>query len=391
MKVWRNLIIGLAVFICLWAGVDFYLSSEIKKNYDNTIDSAYGQIRKDQSTVLQQTSLDRGDVLVLGSSELSLFLEQNVKNFFPTKQFPHYANIIGRTSVQSMEHSMNIASLDFSKNEKVVYLVSYGWFLIDSVDPDGFYANFSKNKFYNYMADFSVPDEQKIYVASRISDLTRTHKNTEDIDAWAYAELCKKCSFALPVIEAVSYPYLMLEQAILNTKDKATSLTYLKEQGPNENEVLKDKDWEKEYQKADSQGIAMVKNNPFYFDDRFTSEVAPVLATQKNIDASMNLEISQEFKDYEVFLQTCKRKNIKPLIIIESVNGWYLDYRGVDKEKRDALYSRLSKMATDYGFTVYDMSDLEYTPYTYYDIWHLGWRGWLYVDQKIAEYFGENS
>jgi len=41
---------------------------------------------------------------------------------------------------------LNIESLHFTPDSKVVFLVSLGWFTDYSIVPDAFYANFSKNK-----------------------------------------------------------------------------------------------------------------------------------------------------------------------------------------------------------------------------------------------------
>jgi len=391
MKSWRNLLIGVIVFVLCWAGLDFYLTREIKSGYNYAVNGDSADIIKDQGVILQQTSLDKGDILLLGSSEVGTVFEQNARTFFPTNEVPYMVNAVGRAGILNLEHAFNIDSLDFSKNQKVVYLVSYAWFAQDSSSPDSFYANFSKNKFYRYMTDWSIPDDEKIQTAERISSLIRTYSNTDDMDAWVYAELCKYCAPAFTWIEAAAYPGLMFEQAVLSTKDKAASYLYLKDLGPYEMKAPASTDWEKEYRNADAEGSKLVTNNDFYFEDSYANEIADILPGQKNIDASLDLESSQEFKDYEICLKTCARKHIKPLIIVESVNGWYYDYKGVDREKRIKLYNRLCAMAEEYGFTAHDMSNLEYTPYTYYDQWHLGWRGWLYVDQKITDYFGSDS
>jgi len=391
MKPWRNLLIAVITFVLCWIGLDFYLSQEIKTGYNYAVNDDASDIRKEQGVILQQTSLDKGDILLLGSSELGSPVDQNASNFFPTKECPYMINAVGRAEVLSMEHALNVESLDFSQNKKVVCLVSYAWFAKDSVAPDAFYANFSKNKFYRYMTDWGISDKEKIQTASRISSLVRSYNNTDDVEAWGYAELCKKFPFAYRVIETAAFPLLMFERAVLSTKDKAASFLYLRGLVPYDMKKPEATDWEKEYEKADAQGKKMVTNNGFYFEDSYQNDMADILPGLKNADVSLNLQTSQEFKDYDLFLKTCCRKHIKPLIIVESVNGWYYDYRGLDREKRLSLYKRLRDMAENYGFTVYDMSDMEYTPYTYYDQWHLGWRGWLYVDQKITEYFGSNS
>jgi|GEM_PF-1824383 len=390
MKVWRNLLIGAVVFACLWTGLNYYLSSEIKKHYNKNIYNDYGVISKDQGVILQQTALDKGDLLLFGSSELASTVDQKTTRFFPTKEFPYSVCSIGRAGVLSMEDSLNIESLHFTPDSKVVFLVSLGWFTDYSIVPDAFYANFSKNKFYRYMSDWSIPDQEKIDTAARVSDLIGTYTDTEDLDAWAIGKISRKIPIAFKAANVLTYPWMMFVQAVLNTKDLAASLDYLDKQSAQEQKPLAATDWNKEYLNADVQGGKAVSDSDFYFEDSYRSQIEEILPGQKNSSAGVDLTNSLELRDYDTFLKTCKRKHIKPLIIVESVNGWYFDYKGLGKDKRIAMYSKLCSMANEYGFEAYDMSALEYTPYAYSDEWHLGWRGWLYVNQKITGYFGQN-
>ncbi len=391
MKSWRNLLIAFGVFLLFWGGLNAFLSWQIKSRYNYRVNIDAGDFRKGTGVCLQQTSLDKGDIMMFGSSELGSFVDQTAVKFFPTKDVPYMINPIGRAGVLTLEDALNIQNLDFSKNKKVVILLSYSWFAQDSASPDSFYANFSKIKFYRFMTDLSVPTDEKMRMASRVSSLIRTYKNTNDFDAYAYAELCKKGCAAFPAIQVVSYPYLLLQEALLTTKDLAASYLYIKDMPPYDMKPAGDVDWDSEYNLAEEQGRANVSDSQFYFDRAYAKKIKDILPGQKNIDSGINLTTSQEFKDYDLLLKTCVRKNIKPLIIVQSVNGWYYDYRGVSSEKRDALYKELCQMAASYGFTAYDMSGVEYTPYTFYDHWHLGWKGWLYVNQKITDYFGTNS
>lgn len=387
MKSWRNIFICVITFIVFIIGFDSYLTFNIENSYNKTINKVYGEPIKDQGTILQQTSLNKNDLLIFGSSELASYVRQNPKDFFPTQEFNYNVNAIGRAGVLDLEHALNINDLDFTNNKKVVYLLSFPWFTADSIDKGSFYANFSRNKFFHFMTDNAVSNEDKIYMATRVGNLANSESNTTSLDAWAYAKLCAKGSFAFDAIQIVSYPYLMFERTILNLKDKALSLRYLNNVQPYKSKNRKHTDWANEVKEAKQEGESYVHDKKFYFDDGFANYMSDKISALKDSEANTDLNNSLEYQDYEAFLKTCKRKGIKPLIIIQSVNGWYYDYIGIDKEKRQSVYARLKQMAQYYGFTAYDMADYEYVPYAYYDAFHLGWKGWLYVDQKITEYF----
>lgn len=387
MKQWRNVLICLGVFAAFWLGYDCYLTGAISAAYRVSVDRLYGSPVKDKGVALQQASLNRGDVLVLGSSELDSYVRQNPRDFFPNKLMNSYANVVGRAGTLSLEHSLNVQPLNFSKNQKLVYLVSFTWFISSSVDGDSFNSNFSKYKFYLYMTDPSVPDSDKIHIAHRVWDLLRNRKNPDATEALAYAGVCDGSGPAFGAVQAACCPYLLFEEASLALRDKAQSLLLLQAQKDADAGIPASIDWWEENQKADREGLSKVHDDKYHFDDRYQKYISDKMLEIKDAYANLNLEDSAEYRDYDLFLRTCHRKGLKPLVIIQSVNGWFFDFAGLGKDRRAKVYDRLRGMAEGYGFTAYDLSGLEYTPYAYYDAWHLGWKGWLYVDKKIAEYF----
>lgn len=104
----------------------------------------------------------------------------------------------------------------------------------------------------------------------------------------------------------------------------------------------------------------------------------------------MDLEKSVECKDLSLLMEVCKQKNIKPYFILMPVNGWFYDFMGLPKEKRIDFYDKIESNIKDNGFEALNMKELEYKPYYLTDIMHLGWKGWLYVDEKISRYINEN-
>lgn len=63
----------------------------------------------------------------------------------------------------------------------------------------------------------------------------------------------------------------------------------------------------------------------------------------------------KEMNDYKFFLSVCNEFNIKLYIILLLVNGWYYDYVGFSKEKRDEYYKIVEKMVEDNGFEVLNL------------------------------------
>ena len=78
---------------------------------------------------------------------------------------------------------------------------------------------------------------------------------------------------------------------------------------------------------------------------------------------------------------------MEPYVILPPVNGWYDDYLGLDKEKREAYYDKVKTLANDNGLEVLDLSKYEYEKDFLVDIMHLGKEGWLKVSEEIYKHF----
>lgn len=389
MKVWRNLLICVVLVTAFLLGYNRYLTVQVAQNYNRTIDTDYGNSVKNKSIVLQQTSLNNGDTLIFGSSELNSGVDQNPRGFFPNSAMSALVNSIGQAGVMDLEQTLNIGSLDYSKNDKIVYMVSFPWFYT-GLDSNTFCANFSELKFCEYMTNSQISDEYKKYMAARVSLLAYNFSSMSSVDAWAYAKMCAVCPSAFQIIQTASYPVLEAKKFMLGIKDKCQSLSYMQQSKPYTAPAsLTQIDWQAQDQKALQQGQQQIHNteDKFYFNDTYYSLIADKLGKMKDSMKTADLTDTPEYADYKLFLETCKAKHVKPLIVVQSVNGWFYDYMGVSQSRRQQVYDKLCSMAQDYGFTAVDLSSLEYEPYAYSDIYHLAWRGWLYVDQKIADYY----
>ena len=59
------------------------------------------------------------------------------------------------------------------------------------------------------------------------------------------------------------------------------------------------------------------------------------------------------------------------------------------KEARDNFYDRAENIAKEKGFDVLNLKAEEYTPYFMYDVIHLGWNGWIKVDENLYNHYSE--
>ena len=107
----------------------------------------------------------------------------------------------------------------------------------------------------------------------------------------------------------------------------------------------------------------------------------------KNSSQNTDILNSGEFEDLNLMLDICKDINFKPVFILMPTNGRWYDYIGINKDKRAEFYKKVSNIIRKKGFEVYSYEEYEYEPYFMKDGMHLGWKGWLTVDETISKYY----
>ena len=95
---------------------------------------------------------------------------------------------------------------------------------------------------------------------------------------------------------------------------------------------------------------------------------------------------SLEYDDFQIMLDILKESEAEPLFVVIPVNGAYYDYTGFPEKGRQDYYTRIKKQINDSGFTYADYSEHEYDPYFMRDTIHIGWKGWVYLDEDMQKF-----
>lgn len=178
---------------------------------------------------------------------------------------------------------------------------------------------------------------------------------------------------------------------LLKLTDKYQIYKRLKDIGAQEPEKqIVNINWEQEMKKAEKEGEQSCTNNEFYVEDEYYNTYLKDGIQELKESSIQEKLISAERQDFTCFLSVCKDLDIRPYIIMMNTNGYYYDYIGIDKNTRNDLYNWVEQQTRAYGFDCLNLSEKEYEPYFMRDVMHLGWKGWLYVDQKLTEHFSEN-
>ncbi|MEG1256093.1 D-alanyl-lipoteichoic acid biosynthesis protein DltD [Clostridium sp.] len=394
MKRYRYFIIPI---VCMGILISSFNEVITKKYEDKSISKdlepikhTYDHILRDRGGVLKDSMFNEDDLILLGSSELSSPVDQNPINIFPFKEANYDVSIFGRAYTQSLQHATMLSSTDNIKSDsKVALIVSLQWFTQGSgISGDNFSVNFSEHQFYKMFNNDKVSDETKMNYAKRINQLLKESREygEEQIYAYLYSKDNLLSNIALTLLK----PYYKFKEYTLEIKDKTQSYKELESLPDKTEEKSKELNWEAEYAKAEKEGVAKVTNNDINVEDSYYDlylrEKYPKF---KDELIDIDLMASREFKDYELFLDTSKDLGVKPLIVLMPVNGLYYNHLGITEEKRDEFYNKLQELAEERGFSVANLQDKEYEKYYLTDVMHLGWKGWLKVNEEISKYFSE--
>lgn len=385
-------IVAILTVIILVFAFDKWLSRQIDSLYVSGTDSFAlndNQKLKEPGTAIIEKDLKNNSLIIMGSSELGSLVPENPKFMFPNTQVPHQVSLLGIGNVQNLSQGIKIAGTGMNENDKLAYIISPQWFLGEDMNNDAFAATFSEIRFYNMIKSTKLQQETKKKICSRVYELLYQSSGYEDVKVFS------RCYASDTIIDkailTVLKPYYSAKEKLLSIKDKWALYQSLKISADVDTNEIPSHDWDSLEEIAQSKGEKVCTNNDFYIEDNyFNRYIKDNMGQNKNMYANDKLQ-SKEIEDYELFLQICKETGVKPYIIIAGTNGRYYDYSGLEQETRQALYRKLEQKAKEYGFDSLSLADKEYEPYFMFDIMHLGWKGWLYVDHKISDYFDESN
>ncbi|NLI93393.1 MAG: D-alanyl-lipoteichoic acid biosynthesis protein DltD [Peptococcaceae bacterium] len=389
MKRFIPLLLSLVVVYFVLSGVDKAFTSKVESRYYPAFGDELND-RKNQGMALQEAALKRGDSIpIYGSSELS----GTQKPYHPVTFFASWddgiqVNLVGRGYCQSLIHLINFGALgDSLQGKKIVVIISPQWFSKYGLTADNFKMNFSEQQYLAFMNNTQISPEMKAAVAKRVQLLNQGGSPEVNYLSALYS----RGTGPAKGLRLLLNPYFQFEEYLLSLKDKVKSSEILSARNPSprQGKYSKEKtNWDQERKIAQSLGQAATTNNSFsiengYYDKYIKDNLAAYKGKMKN-DSYLE---SPEYGDLELLLKLCKELEMKPLFVSVPVNGWWYDYCGFPRNDREQYYAKIRQMISSYGFELADFSGHEYDQYFLQDVMHLGWKGWVDIDEAIVSYF----
>lgn len=388
------LVLGCSILLTLAAvwGLDRFLDYQINHlPYNPAVVHPYINNDRDKGLAFLRRSAEQGDIFLLGSSELEIHVPQHPKYLFPNAQAPWQVFPSGRAYAQSLQEAIRLGALPAQtmQGQKVVLITSLQWFSSPEIIKAGQQARFSELQYYHTLQNPALSKETKTYLAQRMVGFLKD--NSLFKQAVLYSRLTLSNQWQDKVILTLMTPYYSGLKFYLSLRDKWQTYKLIKQQPPYKQTAPRQINWPQEYAKATEEGKLSCTNNKFYVENAYYDRWL-----KNNIDyvkgKSDKVELLQgkEWDDLECLLRLCRENKVSLYVVIMSTNGYYYDYTGMTKATRAAFYKQLTGVLQKHNVPYLNLQDKEYEPYFYYDVMHLGWRGWLYVDEQLTRHYGKN-
>lgn len=391
----KKIVLSALSLVILVSLVFALIPSVIKANmpqYNDSIGNNSDDLKIQGLYLLKESAKRQDNIIIYGSSELRTdYISTHPANFFENKKAGFQINLVGRGSCQGIIHAMSIAaSGDSLKNTPVVLITSPQSYVIDGITPDMFFANFSKQQFITIVYDSSIPKDIKQRFATRVIEmLNRYDENFGKLQGYDDIRILAKAVANDSPIKALTLPYFMFSKYMSQNKDMIDSAKLINS-ALETKEIKQEIDYKAEEIKAIETAKLETTNNDFGMrNSDYKKNVGNKLSRFENKDKDLSYTESKEYDDLRLLLDICELKGIKPMFVSVPLHGKWSDYTGFAKEERQEYYSKVESIVSKYNAKFVDLSKYEYEEYFLCDTMHLGWKGWLKVNEEIDRFYNE--
>ncbi|MCU5086809.1 D-alanyl-lipoteichoic acid biosynthesis protein DltD [Bacillus cereus] len=355
---------------------------------DEKVEQAATSLKEEkiQSMILQQKMLaDPKYLPMYGSSEFTRMDAFHPSNYFKVKPDGFTPFLLGRGGTQNLIHVLNFAStMDQLKGKKIILILSPQWFVPQGIDEKHFAPNFSKQQGYHFIFNNDLKPDIKKQISKRLLNFEIVKNETllkTSLESIAYNDTKQK-------IKAMAVkPFAYLYCNILDRKDLFTAVFNIKPHKEELDPSLKQMNWMETRKYADQIGALESKSNPYGIEDGyFNKKIKQKLKQRQGYLKNDAYDQSPEYEDLQIVLDLLKQSGAKPLFISVPVKGSWYDYAGFPKERRELYYKKVHAQVKQAGYQIADFSNYEYDKYFLKDHIHVGWKGWVYIDEVIQKF-----
>lgn len=339
---------------------------------------------------MKQEAFDGKYVPFYGSSELSRFdplhpsiiAEKYHRNYRPF--------LLGGPGSQSLAQFVGMqGTAKQLRNKKAVVIISPQWFTKEGQNPQAFDLYYSPLQTTMFLLK-AKNNKTDRYAASRIASMP-TVKNG----------IIKMCLRKVARGEKLSdWDRFLLQrrQTMLVNEDNFFSTFQLKNRVNKIHErakLLPDKYSVSALRKvADEQAAMHTNSNDLGIDNTFfrTRLNKKVLRRLKGSQRNFDYVQSTEYADFELMLHQFAKQHTNVLFIIPPINAKWAKYTGLSQKMYQESVAKMERQLTNQGFeNIADLSKDGAKKYFMEDTIHLGWNGWIAVDQAVRPFMAKKN
>ncbi|CRK81024.1 D-alanyl-lipoteichoic acid biosynthesis protein DltD [Neobacillus massiliamazoniensis] len=383
--VFGPMILAVLVLFCLVIIPNSWIETFIPKNRVSQAATDLNPVMFQGKYIQSEMLEDNRYLPIYGSSELSRLDRFHPSNYFQVTNAPFTPFLIGRGGTESLIHFLNFSEhMDQLKGKKLVFIISPQWFQPNGTDESHFVPNYSTLQGYDFAFNNKIDPSVKKQAIERM--LKFSPVKDDPMLSTLYKGEISNSPWDQQKANLVR-PFAYVYRNLLEKKDLYYSYVGSEQPGREIKHNLRHKSWNQLAEEANQLGASQATNNQFDVINSQYDKMKKMVPSLRGYKHGATYGTGPEYKDFQLVLDVLKQSGADPLFISIPVNGKWYDYTGFPKQGRTAYYQRITKQIEAEGFPVADFSDHEYDPYFMKDTIHIGWKGWVYTDKAIEDFY----
>lgn len=341
--------------------------------------------------LIKRQALNDGYVPFFGSSEWSRFDPMHPSVLAQKYHRDYQPFLLGARGTQSLTQYFAMQSVKKQlTHKKAVFVISPQWFVPKGTRKDAFGYYYSPLQTTDWLQSERNTAMDR-YAAKRLLQMPSGSSDRVLADALARVAAGFKPTKS-------QQAYINYKARLLGSEDEFFSRVGIAD---------------KNLRKVEHQTQALPANYNFNQLDQLAGKIGKANTTSNSLEISnqfwrtqlkrnyhrlqgsqthLNYTKSPEFSDFQLVLNQFANNHTDVLFIIPPINQRWADYTGLSMKMIQQFDRKIRYQLTSQGFTnICDLSRRGSEDYFMTDTIHLGWRGWLAVDQKVAPFLKQPS
>lgn len=340
---------------------------------------------------IKRQALDDGYVPFFGSSEWSRFDPMHPSVLAQKYHRDYQPFLLGARGTQSLTQYFVMQSVQKQlTNKKAVFVISPQWFVPKGTRKDAFSYYYSPLQTTDWLQSGHNTAMDR-YAAKRLLQMPSGSSDKTLADALARVAAGFKPTDA-------QMTYMKYKARVLSSEDEFFSRIGISQKNLDKvdrqaNRLPNTYNANQLDQLAGKIGKAETTSNSLQISNQFwNTQLKRNYKRLKGSQQHLNYTKSPEFADFQLVLNQFANNHTDVLFIIPPINQRWADYTGLSMKMIAQFDKKIRYQLTSQGFNnIVDLTKDGSEDYFMTDTIHLGWRGWLAVDQRVDPFLSKKT